>query len=124
MKIRYSTNWMGPVSMNWYEQRGLVETKMITLEEDSTFSGLKAGDQYESKEITTHYSCGRIDIMGTDDPHGDEIGVPPMRSEDWARFGDWLETFETDDVWTLEQLVELYERDNPKITWEYYERTI
>jgi len=28
-----------------------------------------------------------------------------------------LETFETDDVWTLEQLVELYERTNPKIRW-------
>ena len=123
MKIRYSTNWMGPVSMNWYEQRGLVETKIVTLEEDSAFSGLKAGDQYESQEITTHYSCGRIDVRGTDDPHGDEIGVPPMQSDDWARFGDWLETFETDAVWTLDQLVELYERDNPKITWDNYERT-
>jgi len=118
MAIRYSTNWMGPVSMNWYEQRGLVETKIVTLEEDSAFSGLKAGDQYESKEITTHYSCGRIDVYGTDDPYGAEIGVPPMQSEDWARFGDWLETFETDDVWTLEQLVELYERANPKIRWD------
>jgi hypothetical protein len=41
-----------------------------------------------------------------------------MTSEDWYRFGNWLETFETDDVWTLEQLVELYERANPKITWD------
>jgi hypothetical protein len=114
---------MGPVSMNWYEQRGLVETKMITLEEDSVFSGLKAGDQYECEEIITHYSCGRIDVMGTDDPYGDEIGVPPMQSDDWVKFGNWLETFETDDVWTLDQLVELYERDNPKITWDNYERT-
>jgi hypothetical protein len=104
--------------MNWYEQRGLVETKMVTLEEDSAFSGLKAGDQYESQEIITHYSCGRIDVMGTDDPYGAEIGVPPMRSEDWARFGLWLETFETDAVWTLDQLVELYERVNPKIRWD------
>jgi len=123
MKIRYSTNWMGPVSMNWYEQRGLVETKMITLEKDSVISGLKAGEGFKIDEITTHYSCGRIDVRGTDDPHGDEIGVPPMTSEDWARFGLWLETFETDAVWTLDQLVELYERDNPKITWDNYERT-
>jgi hypothetical protein len=109
---------MGPVSMQWYEERGLVETKMITLEKDSVISGLKAGERFEIDEITTHYSCGRIDVRGTDDPYGDEIGVPPMQSEDWARFGNWLETFETDAVWTLDQLVELYERDNPKITWD------
>jgi hypothetical protein len=109
---------MGPVSTNWYEQRGLVETKMVTLEHDSVITGRKAGEQYEIEEITTHYSCGRIDVMGTDDPYGEEIGVPPMRSEDWYRFGLWLETFETDDVWTLDQLVELYERANPKIRWD------
>lgn len=118
MPIRYSTNWMGPVSMHWYEQRGLVETKIVTLEHDSVITGRKAGEQYEIEEITTHYSCGRIDVMGTDDPYGEEIGVPPMRSEDWYRFGVWLETFETDDVWTLDQLVELYERANPKIRWD------
>jgi len=118
MPIRYSTNWMGPVSMHWYEQRGLVETKMVTLEHDSMITGRKAGEQYEIEEITTHYSCGRIDVMGTDDPYGEEIGVPPMRSEDWYRFGLWLETFETDDVWTLDQLVELYEQANPKIRWD------
>ena len=118
MPIRYSTNWMGPVSMNWYKQRGLVETKMVTLEHDSVITGRKAGEQYEIEEITTHYSCGRIDVMGTDDPYGEEIGVPPMRSEDWYRFGVWLDTFETDDVWTLDQLVELYERVNPKIRWD------
>ena len=68
-KIRYSTNWMGPVSMHWYQERGLVETKMVTLEHDSVIIGRKAGDQYEVEEITTHYSCGRIDVMG--------IGVAP-----------------------------------------------
>jgi hypothetical protein len=68
--------------------------------------------------ITTPYSCGRIDILGTDDPHGDEIGVPPMQSEDWCRFGLWLDTFETDAAWSLDQLVELYERSNPKIRWD------
>jgi len=124
MKIRYSTNWMGPVSMHWYEQRGLVETKMITLDEDSAFSGLKAGDQYECEEIVTYYSAGRIDIHGTGDPYGEEIGVPPMTSEDWYRFGAWLETFETDTVWTLDQLVELYERANPKITWDNFKAAV
>ena len=117
MKIRYSTNWMGPVSMQWYKDRGLVRTETHIQEEDSKFTNRKAGDTYEIELITTSYSCGRIDIRGTDDPRGDELGVPPMQSEDWARFGDWLETFETDDVWTLDQLVWMYERANPKIRW-------
>jgi hypothetical protein len=117
MKIRYSTNWMGPVSMNWYRDRGLTEIKMITLEADSVITGLKAGDQFECEEITTYYSTGRIDIYGTGEPYPDEIGLPPMRSEDWSSFGLWLDTFETDAVWTLDQLVELYERANPKIRW-------
>jgi hypothetical protein len=97
-KCRYSTNWMGPAGLWWYEERGLLNDK---------------------KEITEHYSCGRIDVRGgdTDIYYGDEIGVPPMRSEDWTRFGDWLDTFETDFMWTLDQLVELYERKNPKIRW-------
>jgi hypothetical protein len=28
-----------------------------------------------------------------------------------------LNTFETDAKWNLKDLVELYERENPKITW-------
>jgi len=121
-KIRYSTNWMGPVSMRWYQERGLVETKMVTLEHDSMIIGRKAGEQYEIEVVTQQYSCGRIDVMGTGDPYGEEIGVPPMTSEDWYRFGLWLDTFETDAVWTLDQLVELYERVNPKITWDNHGR--
>jgi len=97
-KCRYSTNWMGPAGLWWYEERGLLNDK---------------------KEIAEHYSCGRIDVRGgdTDIYYGDEIGVPPMRSEDWGRFSDWLYTVETDFMWTLDQLVELYERENPKIRW-------
>ena len=120
--IRYSTNWMGPVSIQWYRDRGLTKTKRVTLEHDSVITNRRAGDQYEVEVITQQYSCGRIDVQGTDDPFGEEIGVPPMLSEDWARFGLWLDTFETDGVWTLAQLVELYERANPKITWDDHGR--
>jgi hypothetical protein len=89
---------MGPVALWWYEERGLLNDK---------------------REITEHYSCGRLDVRGgdTDPMFGDEIGVPPMRSEDWATFGDWLDTVETDFMWTLDQLVMMYERQNPKIRW-------
>ena len=121
MKIRYSTNWMGPASMQWYRDRGLVRTETHTQEEDCKFTGREAGDQYDLEVITQQYSCGRLDVMGTGDPYGEEIGVPAMTSKDWARFGNWLETFETDAVWTLDQLVELYERTNPKITWDKHD---
>jgi len=48
--------------------------------------------------------------------------LAPMLAEDWGRFSRWLDTFETDDVWNLKDIVELYERENPKITWaEGYE---
>ena len=117
MKVRYSTNWMGPATVQWYRSRGLVRVETHTQEEDCKFTNREAGDQYDLEVITQRYSCGRIDVMGTGDPHGEEIAVPAMTSEDWARFGNWLDTFETDDVWTLAQLVELYERANPKITW-------
>ena len=106
MKIRYSTNWMGPISIDWYKQCGLTRPAFFRFKDQDV----------ETVEITESYSAGRIDVRDGSE-YGDEISVPPMRTEDWHRFGEWLETFETDDVWTLEQLVELYERVNPKITW-------
>jgi hypothetical protein len=47
----------------------------------------------------------------------DRTVYPRVPREDWSRFGDWLDTFETDFMWTLDQLVEMYERSNPKIRW-------
>ena len=120
MKVKYSTNWMGPVSLDWYRKRGLTTLEYHVQEQDSPYTGRKAGERYTIELVTDNYSCGRLDVVGSDDPYGEEIGVPPMLSLDWCRFGRWLETFETDDVWTLDQLVELYERTNPKITWDTY----
>lgn len=116
MPIRYSLNMMGPWHEGWYRERGLTRKATKVLEKDSFLSDKKAGDVVEYEEITEYYSAGRVDIYGTG-PYPDEMGVPPMRSDDWNNFGDWLWTFETDDVWTLQQLVEMYERVNPKIRW-------
>ena len=106
MKIRYSTNWMGPVSLDWYKQRGLTHKENIEV----------LGQIVEVDSITTHYSAGRIDVYGLDS-YPEEIALPPMKSESWQLFSKWLETFETDDVWTLGQLVWLYEKKNPRIEW-------
>jgi hypothetical protein len=90
---------MGPVALRWYEERGLLNDK---------------------REITEHYACGRLDVRGgnTDNDYGDEISVPPMRSEDWASFGIWLDDFRTDEMWSLSDLVEQYEQESRrKIRW-------
>ena len=80
------------------------------------------GEKYTSESITQHYSCGRIDVHNIPgEPYGDEINLPPMLSSDWAMFSNWLDYVETASVWTLQDLVAAYERDNPKITWDTYE---
>ena len=122
-KCRYSTNWMGVANLNWYIERGLTKKTTITFTEDSLtvkHGERKPGDTIEVDEPTVYYSCGRIDVRGgdTDTYYGDEIGVPPMRSEDWATFGDWLDDFRTDEMWSLSDLVEQYEQESGrKIRW-------
>jgi hypothetical protein len=64
------------------------------------------------------WCAGRIDIYG-EGLYPDEIGLPPMKSEDWGRFSNWLDTFETDYMWTLRMLVSEYEKTNPKIQWHH-----
>ena len=116
--ITYSTNWMGPVNMDWYRQRNLTVTKTVVQEEDSKFTSRKKGDIYEVEEITQQWAGGRIDIRGEGlGIYGDEMGLPIMRADCYNSFSDWLDTFETDNVWTLDQLIEVYERRNPKIIW-------
>ena len=123
MTIRYSTNWMGVINMQWYIDRGLTKRVTRTLTEDSKLTGRKAGESFEYNEITQSYSCGRIDCRGTGlGPYGAEISIPPMTEQDWGRFSRWLNTFETDTMWNFKDIVELYERENPKISWaEGYE---
>jgi hypothetical protein len=119
-RVRYSTNWMGVANNVWYAERGLMKRKTITLHEDSLMvkhGNHKPGDTIEVFEPTEYYSCGRLDFWNPyeNSMYPDELGVPPMRAEDWNSFGDWLDTFETDKVMTLQELVTEYERTNPPI---------
>lgn len=118
-KVRYSTNWMGPVSLSWYRERGLLKTVEEILEKDSIFTNRKKGDKLVYEEIIEQWAGGRIDVRGTGNPYGEELGLPIMHGEDFNRFSDWLDTFETDFIWSLDQIVELYERANPKIRWAH-----
>ncbi len=95
--ISYSTNWMGPVNINWYHERGLTETVTKTLTEDSAFTAKKKGDVFSYTDITERWSGGRIDVYGTGEPYGDELGLPIMHGEDYARFSVWLRKFKTEN---------------------------
>jgi hypothetical protein len=80
------------------------------------------GEAFTSESITTHYSCGRIDVHNVpNEPYGDEINVPPMLSTDWAMFSNWLDTVETMSVWTLADLIAAYQQHNLPITWDTHE---
>ena len=106
--------------MGWYRTRGLTQTQTKIGTENSMFT--TEGEPYTSETITTHYSCGRIDVHNVpDEPYGDEINVPPMLSSDWATFSNWLDYVETASVWSLEDLVTAYQQHNKPITWDTHE---
>lgn len=120
--ISYSTNWMGPINMRWYKDRGLTEKKSQVLTEDSFLvkSGkYSAGDVWEYEDITTYYSAGRIDIYGVpDEPYPLEYGLAPMHGEDWNDFSDWLEEIHSEELWEFDDLIAQYEKDSDtKIRW-------
>jgi hypothetical protein len=112
--ISYSTNFMGPISMNWFRDRGLTRKVSKVLEEGRKFypKALGPGDVWEYDEITTHYSGGRIDIRDSSKQGydgWDEYGVAPMHEEDWNALGDFLWDLETDVQLSYEQLIERFE---------------
>jgi len=99
--ITYSTNWMGPVNIHWYEERGLLEDDGVT------------------PKIT--YSAGRIDIRdgskhGYDGWH--EYGVAPMHGEDWNALSDYLWDLTTEELLPYDTLIEQFETHyGKKIRW-------
>lgn len=69
--IHYSTNWMGPINMEWIRTNGV------------------------------GWAGGRIDIRGPEDkvgPYGEEVGVPVMDHKSWSLLQDWLDTYQTEEI--------------------------
>jgi len=99
--ITYHANFMGPISFEWFQKRGLVK------------------EECGRMNITESWRGGRIDVYGTEEPYGMEISLPVMNGSSWYGFSEWLYNFKTETVYTLEQLVEEYEKNNPKIVWAH-----
>lgn len=103
--VHYSTNWMGPVNIQWYRDRGLAVEVTKVCDFDSKYSNLKRGDTYKYWDITEHYSAGRIDIST-----GDEYGLAPMKSEDWSLLSNWLDDYVTPEVVSKQTLIADFEK--------------
>ena len=84
--ITYSTNWMGPINSQWIQEHG------------------------------DGWSGGRIDIYGVPGEHYPvEHSLPVMRTEDWNEFSEWLDELETEELLSLEQILEQYFIDKGRI---------
>lgn len=123
MSVTYWTNFMGPISMDWYRKRGLTYKVSKVLEEGQTFypKGYKAGDVWEYDDITVHYAGGRIDIRDNSKEGydgWDEYGVAPMHAEDWNALSDFLDRLTGEKVMPYEALIMLFEAEyGKKIRW-------
>ena len=124
MSVTYDTNWMGPVSIEWYKKRGLTRNITETLTEESALVVLgknNVGDVIEYDNITTRYCAGRIDVRD-DSKDGydgwDEYSIAPMLEEDWSALGDWLWDLETEEQLSYDELMNRFEKETGhKIMW-------
>ena len=99
--ITYSTNWMGPINLHWYEERGLLEADGVT--------------------PIVQYCAGRIDIRD-DTKQGYagwyEYSVSPMHGEDWNALSDYLWDLTTPELVPYNTLIEQFEAHYGKrIRW-------
>jgi hypothetical protein len=90
---------MGPISNQWYEERGLNPSKDC-------------------------WAGGRIDIYGLDEREyfegKHEYSLPVMDCESWEMFSEWLDDYESNVLKSYEELLSTFEADtNHKINWAY-----
>ena len=91
---------MGPINIKWFKDRGI----------DCGESGVMP---------ETNWAGGRIDVRGTDDYYGDELGLPIMRDDSYGSFSRWLDSVKTEVMISFKELVEMYEADHDKIIFAH-----
>lgn len=94
--VRYSTNFMGPLTADWFEERNTAE----------------------------RWYGGRIDIDGLDPLQywGGcfEYSLPIMHEHSWALFSEWLESYVTEDLVPLERVFnDFAEETGHNIRWAH-----
>lgn len=126
--ISYSTNWMGPISLDWFRDRGLTQMVDVEVTDEHMANRLNVnmGDTVPMEDVTEYWSGGRIDIYGLDETEyyggRSEYGLPIMDGESWNVFSDWLENYETIELKTYEQLLSAFEADTDhQIRWAHKE---
>jgi len=105
---------MGPISMDWFRERGLTHfiTETVESEMISKIKDLPIGAAYEIETVHTHYAAGRIDIRDSSKQGYDgwgEYAVAPMHGEDWNLLSDWLWNLTTTEVWEYDMLISIFE---------------
>jgi hypothetical protein len=124
--ITYSTNWMGPISIDWFRERGLTEMVTLTVKSElqrdilrKSRPEIEIGDTFERETITTHYGGGRIDIRGLDTSEfyngWGEYSLPIMHGEDYNALSDWLDEQEDETVRNYDELICDFEREYGKL---------
>lgn len=111
--VSYSTNWMGPVSVKWYEDRGIP----FEMRETSGTNFAKI----EYKHFLEEYAGGRIDVYGLDESEywggKCEYGLDVMNADDWRSLSIWLDDFQTEELLSYSDLIGEFERENGEIRW-------
>lgn len=92
--VRYSTNFMGPLTIDWFEKRNTTE----------------------------RWYGGRIDVCGLDLAQywGGcfEYSLPIMHERSWALLSDWLDSYVTRKLVTLDQVLDDFTRETGhEIIW-------
>jgi hypothetical protein len=112
--ITYSTNFMGPISTQWFVERGLTK-KVKRIHRSNIIAvskGARVGDEYEIDELTENYAGGRIDIRD-DSKEGydgwNEYAVKIMHGEDWNALSEYLDGLETETLLDYDELINQFE---------------
>jgi len=107
--------------MDWFRENGLTETVTKTVYSErqrdilrNSHPDIEVGDTFEHEIVVISYSGGRMDIRDDTKAGYDgwnEYSLPLMRTEDWNDFSYWLDGFETEELWSLEDILEEYRQD-------------
>jgi hypothetical protein len=115
---------MGPISMDWFRNRGLTHFITETVKSDviSKIKDLPIGATYEIETVHTYYAGGRIDIRGLDEEESyngwGEYALPIMHGQDWNALSDWLDIQEDETVRSYDELICDFEREyGREIRW-------